>query len=151
MVQLVSPLLYRLSWKLYRLPAPTLHYELFLNESILFKKISSESLASDNNGRFFMTLGPEDVQYITEGLSHPCSMSLRVSDGVHVSPCTSSVPLPSELILLIKEHQENTSSSTSEVGVTYNEVGVASSITSNSESSLPEIIHGNKVSQYMNM
>ncbi|XP_019848716.1 PREDICTED: peripheral-type benzodiazepine receptor-associated protein 1-like isoform X2 [Amphimedon queenslandica] len=138
-VQLVSPLLYRLSWKLCRFPAPTLNYELFINESVLLKKVSSESLVLDDDGEYFMSLGPEDVQSMDT--SAPYTMSLRVTDGPTVSPYSASLPLPSELILLIKEHQETTSSSTSEVVGAYNEVGVASSsITSNSESSLPEII-----------
>lgn len=138
----MSPLLYRLSWKLCRFPAPTLNYELFIDECVLLKKVSGESLTLDDSGEYFLTLGPEDVQSVTLQ-SVPYTMSLRVSDGPTVSPYSSSVPLPSQLMPLIKEHQETTSSSTSEVGVAYNEIGVASSsITSNSESSLPEIIQG---------
>ena len=83
------------------------------------------------------------MQFDHAPLTPPLSLSIRVSDDVHISSFSSSLPLPSQLydLVLIKEHHDDTSSVTS---VLSNGVGVASSslLTSNSGSSLPEITEG---------
>ena len=137
---------YQLSWKLHRSPPPlvsSLNYRIYINHSLLLKTVPLQELGTNGIGSFFVSIGASDMQFDHAPLTPPLSLSIRVSDDVHISSFSSSLPLPSQLydLVLIKEHHDDTSSVTS---VLSNGVGVASSslLTSNSGSSLPEITEG---------